>query len=993
MGTSKGEQRCCRGTEQMKRVTQPNHLFFGRRHSIVGIPSESQPVGQYQAKHLVSKTCRRFLGGLAVAFLLQSASGAENVVPNNSFQIERGFKIEVAASDPMISAPVAMAFDENGRLFVVEQHRGQPRSANAGRVRMLENMNDEGVFQNSTIYADGLSWPSAVACYAGGVFVAAAPDLLYLKDTKADGMADARQVVLNGFGGTNTLDPRFLPNNFNWGPDNRVYGSSGGIGGDVAANGGGSRVNLAFADFSFDPKTLNVRADSGPSESGVCFDGHGRRFSTSYARPLMFPMYDLRYTERNPFYVKPAPLMMSADPWSPIFAYGVAPTSVNARAVSNLVTSVAMREAQGTAIYRGRAFPTNYFENAFIPDPQAHVIRRLVLHENGLDVNAQRPADEPTAEFLISKDPSFRPVQVINGPDGALYVADERDGNQGGRIYRIAPARLKRAKLAQMGKVKTYELVSTMAQGDGWHRDTASRLLYERNDPAAAALIRGTLAHSRLSQARIGALHALAGSGTLTDRDLDQALADTDPEVRQHAVLLAETTFKRGEASDLLWNHFKGLVQDPDIRVRYQLAFTLGELQGPPKPTLLSAILIRDLNNPWIQNAVLSSAASDAGDLFGNLAGSSLVLADPNGAFLLDRLATMIGTSGRLDAVNAVASLIKRKAVPAGVAYECLYALGKGLHRTRSSLTLVDRQGALQPLYTSALSVATDANQPEFSRVAATRVLGVGSLGIGMVGDWLVLVCNPPTSPLLQSAAVETLSRYDDPRLINALLQIWPVLGQAARDRALALFVSRDSQVGAVLDSIQAGSISVGALPVQLRDFLRTHPNPQVRARAVQLLGPGTIRRPDVVAKYKPALALRGIASHGEALFNQRCAECHVSRDPARPPFGPSLLRARNFGPDELLSSILEPSQEVRSDYATQVVESKEAQNLLGILLDENQTTVTLKQLGGEIIVWPVSNIRSVRTQNWSLMPAGLETGWSPQDLADVMEYIHTQRR
>ncbi|HTL17972.1 MAG TPA: hypothetical protein VL793_12090, partial [Patescibacteria group bacterium] len=143
----------------------------------------------------------------------------------NGFRLKPGFRIELVASEPMIAAPVAIAFDENGRLFVVEMHAvAGTRGGNQGRVRMLENLNDDGVFQNSTIYAEGLSWPSAVACYAGGIFVAAAPEVLYLKDTKGDGIADARQVVLSGFGGTNNnLSPNFLPNNFNWGPDNRIH--------------------------------------------------------------------------------------------------------------------------------------------------------------------------------------------------------------------------------------------------------------------------------------------------------------------------------------------------------------------------------------------------------------------------------------------------------------------------------------------------------------------------------------------------------------------------------------------------------------------------------------------------------------------------------------------------------------------------------------------------------------------------------------------------
>src|SRR5262249_31537155 len=145
-----------------------------------------------------------------------------------------------------------------------------------------------------------------------------------------------------------------------------------------------------------------------------------------------------------------------------------------------------------------------------------HIIHRFVTQENGLELSAQRAPDEAATEFIISKDPSFRPVQLVNGPDGALYIADVQDGGERGRIYRVLPEKVKRSKPPQLGKVKTYDLVSTLAQGDGWHKDTAARLLYERKDPAAPALLRGPLARSRLPQARISALQALAGAGTLS---------------------------------------------------------------------------------------------------------------------------------------------------------------------------------------------------------------------------------------------------------------------------------------------------------------------------------------------------------------------------------------------------------------------------------------------------------------------------------------------
>jgi putative membrane-bound dehydrogenase-like protein len=891
----------------------------------------------------------------------------------------------------MVTAPVAMAFDENGRLFVVEMRGSNSRGGKLGRVRLLENPNDEGVFQNSTIYAEGLDWPSAIACYAGGIFVADAPDIIYFKDTKGDGIADARQVVMSGFGGTNALDPNLLPNNFNWGPDNRIHGASAGIGGDISGKGGASRlVSIERSDFSFDPRTLEVYAEAGPAQSGLTFDSRGRKLVSDFVRPLMTPMYDLRYTLRNPFYPRPPALAVAADPAAPIYRFVARPPrDTMGWQATNVIAASSMISARGCVVYRGRAFPTNYFDNVFIADPDAHIIHRLVLSENGWSVMAQRAADEPKTEFLVSTDPSFRPVQLINGPDGALYVADTQDGNERGRIYRVLPEKLKRSKLPQLAKVKTYDLVSTLAQGDGWHRDTAARLLYERKDPAAPALLRGTLTRSRLTQGRIMALHGLVGASALTEEDVLNALRDPDDRVREHGVLASETLFKNGDASEAILGQLRALVMDPSPRVRYQLSFTLGELQRPDKAVGLGQILGRDLNDPWTKNAVLSSALNGAGNLFTLLAGEARFRNDQAGFECLRQLTTMIGVSGHQDEVTQAANSIASGGLTAAQSYALLANLGEGLYRTRSSLALVDNRGVLQPFYSGALVLATDTTQSEAARIAATRLLGVGTLGVDSVGDWLLLVCTPPTTPALQSTAVETLSRYDDPQVVNALLEMWPVLAPVARAQAITALSSRDSQVARVLDALQNGKIAASDLSSAQRNFLRTHPALAISSRALQLLGPVPVTRPDVMERFKPALNLPGASDRGRLIFRLRCAGCHLpSVSNQGNSLGPELLRARTYSKDRLLADILEPNLTVRPDYTIQVLESKEAQSLVGIVTDENTWTVTLKQIGGDTLIWPQSNIRSLRPQTWSFMPDGLEQGMSSQDMADLIEYV-----
>jgi putative heme-binding domain-containing protein len=646
---------------------------------------------------------------------------------------------------------------------------------------------------------------------------------------------------------------------------------------------------------------------------------------------------------------------------------------------------------RGGVVYRGFAFPTNYFDNLFLADPDAHIIRRLELRENGLEFTAQRPLDEqPNSELHISNDPSFRPVQLINGPDGALYIADQRQGDDRGRIYRVLPSNFKRPKPPQLGKLKTYDLISTLAQGGGWHRDTAARLLYERNDPAAVPLLRGTLGRSQLAQARVLALSALSGAGALSEADVLKALNDPDPRVREQGVLVSEKLFQNGDASGAILAQFRALASDPSPRVRYQLAFTLGELQRADKAAPLAQILARNGADRWFQNAVLSSVGNGAGNLFTILATDARFRNDALGIEFLQDLATAIGVSGNQDLVNQAAGVIARSNWDSAQVYILLYRIGDGLHRTRSSLALVDTQGVLQPFYSGALNFATDSTQSDVARAAAAHLLSVSSMDASAVANWLFVVAYPPTSPMLQAAAVEALSRYENPRLFTGLLDAWPILAPVARMRAINSLLSRDSQVPAVMEAVQSGRIPVQNLSAAQRNFLRTYPVPAVNSRAVQFLGPVPVSRPDLMEKFKPSLTQRGAADRGRSIFLQRCVDCHSPSwgQLATNSFGPALYRARTFTREQLLASILEPSLSVRPDYATVVIETNEGQSLLGIILEENKTTLTLKQPDGSIVVWPQLNIRSIRPQTCSLMPDGLEVGFSNQDMSDLMEYV-----
>ena len=742
-------------------------------------------------------------------------------------------------------------------------------NSSSGRIRLLENPNEEGFFQAGSVYADNLPSPSALSCYAGGVFVACGSKIRYFKDTRHDGVADIDKVVLGEFGSGNAPGRGEALNNFNWGLDNRIHGATAGLGGAVAApDWPGGPVPLAGGDFAFDPRTLAVFAEAGPALSGLSFDSWGDKFVCDRARPLRRPMYEPRYTGRNPFFPR-APLMVDvASAATAVYQF----SERTPAAGTNGLTPAWLTAAQGCVVYRGGAFPSSYVGNVFVAAPEAHAIHRMVLRESGLAVTAERAPEERNTEFLVSREPSFRPVQALSGPDGALYVADAQDGRQRGRVYRIVPLKFQRPKSPELAKASTRDLVVALAANNGWLRDTAARLLFERRDRAAVPLLADTLANSRFPLARLHALHALDGAGALAEAHLIRALQDADPHLREQAVRLSEKRITNGRVSDALWERLKPLVADPAVRVRYQLAFTLGEIRRPETAMGLAAILNRDLGNPWVQTAVLSSLPESAGNLLTILASDPRFCASGAGQDFLRQLALMIGIRGIQGEVDQVVDLIARDVLDRTLAYGLVASLGEGLHRTQSALLLIDPQGRLQPFFSQALAVVQIGTPLEQTQIEATRLLGVGPFMFADVGDWLLVQCSPHPFTGQRSTAVAALGRYDDPGVVTGLLDRWPVLTPELRNQAVTALLTRSNRLATVLDAVERGRIAGNDLSGWQINFLRSYRDPAISGRALRLFGPTPVRRPEALERFKPALRLRGVPERGRALFLARCA-------------------------------------------------------------------------------------------------------------------------
>lgn len=947
-----------------------------------------------------------------------------------------GFRLEQVATEPLVASCVDLAFDENGRLYVAEMVAyaegntakfGSPQS----RVSLLEDTDGDGQFDKRTVFVDRLVWPTGVACFDGGVFIAAAPDLLYCKDTDGDGRADVREVVLTGFELTN---PNAVPNSLRWGLDNRLHGMTSTAGGELQAvlweKTSGQKIKPIQArgrDFSIQPRTGELRLESGGGQFGMAWDGWGRKFESSNSNPCDMVLYDERYLARNPYLAAPSP---RSNIWksgeavfrtSPPEPWRVIRTEMRiggnfSGPVEGGGSSIGyFTSACGLTIYEGDAWPAEFRGSGFVCEGAGNLVARMRFEPHGVGLNAYAWRTEPKVDFLTSDEVWFRPIQFAHGPDGNLYLADMyrevfehpdavppsvkkyldlTTGKDRGRIYRIVSETTgSRRGPVRLGPVPTEELVGLLAHDNLWHRTTASRLLFERQDRRAVASLVQLAAASPSPLGRMHALYALDGLGATPSEVVLARLNDAHPRVREHAVRLAEKVLQDSPA---LRERLYALAGDEDVRVRYQLAFTLGELPGAQATQALAAIVRRDGGDAWLRLAALSSCVGRAGALFALLATDPAWRATAEARIFLEQLAEQAGLQNRADQVAEVLQALDVFGnAEQATAQAAVRGLSKGLAAAKSPLLARlnaaggSRAGQLlADMIEQSRLHAADAALPVAVRVEAIRSLATAPFSVA--GPVLPPLLDSRQPQEVQVAAVQTLSRFQDAGVAQTLVDAWRGFTPKVRSEAAEAIFARSERLAVLLKALAEGQIQLHQLDPARIQFLLQHPDPQIRAAAQPLLGGAKLaRRDEVVAAYREALDLPADRERGRAVFKKNCATCHrlegVGFETGLP-----LNTVQNRGRDGLLLHILDPNREVQPAYQNYIVVTDDGLTATGVIAAETATSITLKRAEGETSTVLRANIEELANTGLSLMPEGLEKQVSKQEMADLIEYLLT---
>ncbi len=964
-----------------------------------------------------------------------------------TFRVNDDLNVELFASEPEVMSPVEMVFDENGRIYVAEMldypADPPPGKPARSRIRLLET-DVNGKITRSTIFADHVLEVSGIMPYKGGLIVTSAPDILFMKDTDGDGKADVREVLYTGF---SKVDPEARITNPRLGIDNWIYCSNDGQEASIRSPKHPERppISVGGADFRFRPDRDLAEPASGPAQFGSTFDEWGNRFisqNTMHVREVVVPMN----------YLTRAPLLDAGAPAEDISDHGrpsgrmypltgpqawrvertrlrqqryhendlekVRPLDASTELVSGWFTA-----ATGGTIYSGDQFPEQYRGNLFTGDVSGNLIHRDILRPQGILFTASRAPGEQQREFLASTDPWFRPCNFANAPDGNLYVLDiYREiietpesipeaikktlnfwrGDTLGRIYRIVPKHppAKRNLKPNLASATVAQLVKNLENPNGWHRDTAHRLLVERQDPAAVPLLKDLLVKSEFPQARIHALWVLEGLSAVDAPTVLKALRDSHPRVREHAVHVAEELMP---GSKEIARALLAMTSDPDSRVQLQLAFTLGQMSGAGVTDGLAKLASQHDGDRWFRVAVLSSVRDSAAQLLDVLMAKKQSLNDRE---FVSQLAALIGAKHNPADIAHFLSALPRLKQPDAA----LSGLSRGLRlagiktiqvpgaegllarylNSPSEVTekaawetarYLEMPGLIQEAEGEALAPRLDAKK----RLNAVRVLRSAPYSTASPVLRKILESQPGSE--LQLAAVESLATFDDPDVATTLIGNWKSYDPETRRKAMESLLNQRERVPILVTAIERHQLELNAVDAAGRARLMQYSDTAIRERVRHLFESDTSDRMKLVQDYQSVLKMAGNPERGKTKFEEVCGKCHLPRRQGGR-VGPDLSGVSSKSKEELLTSILNPSYAIEPRFTNYIITTKDGGLHDGVIANETPGTITLRGGSEEDETLLRTNIAEMRASNISLMPEDLEKSLSRQDIADVISYL-----
>jgi putative membrane-bound dehydrogenase-like protein len=939
-----------------------------------------------------------------------------------TMSLPAGFKVTLVAAEPRVVQPIAMCFDEKGRLWVVEG-MSYPRKRGEGkgrdRILILEDVNGDGSYAKGTVFLEGLDLVSGIEVGHGGVWVGAAPDLMFIPKDAQD-RPGKPEVVLDGWAMQDTHETL---NSFTWGPDGWLYGCHGVFTHSVVGKPGTpaeQRRKINAGVWRLHPRTreFQIFAEGTSNPWGLDFNARGDMFITACVIPHLYHILPgARYQRQAGQHFGP----YTYDDIKTIADHPHFTGSILYRpAERGIIQAASTDEAGGghahcgLAIYDGDNFPATYQGLLLFGNLHGHRVLADQVEPKGSGYVGHHAGD-----FARSNDAWFIPVSQRVGPDGALYVSDWTDpqtchnNNQeiwdrgNGRIYRIAYGDPK-SRAQDLTKLAGVALAKVAVDDpNGLQARQARKVLAERGalaDDARAFLAAVVADGSAPVERRLRAFWvALSSTSDVADL-VALAARDREASLRAWAVRAA---VERGLALPL--------VDDADPVVRRELASALQKVPAAVAADVASRLLAHgedaaDHNLPllvWYGVEPLVGADPELGM---RLAVASKLPKVTE--FIYRRLSADASGRTRLLGIAArTADLVARErlleGLVAGVRQGGAFiaptewsAWSKAL-RADAGANLVALVNELDALAGGESSRAffrghlADAKAPPAARQRALAVL-VQARDRAAAPVLHACLADATVTGGLRRQVIQALASLGNADTAGLLIAGYRGFVPHERADALPALIANPPAALRTLEAVAAGTLERAVLsPVAIRQ-LKGMRDPAIDALLAQVVGVVNATKPDFAkakAKYGDLLsakALRkGDLTAGKALYLQSCGLCHQLFGEGNH-VGPSLTGSNRANLDYLLENVLDPNALIGKDYQLNVFKLKNGNTVSGLVQSEDAQVFNTVMPGGVKLAVAKAEVASREVLPISLMPEGLFDALTPAQVVDLVAYLQS---
>jgi putative membrane-bound dehydrogenase-like protein len=971
------------------------------------------------------------------------------------YQVPVGFELRLFASEKnFINKPIAMNWDERGRLWLCETldypNELQPKGQGRDRIRICEDTDNDGVADKFTVFAEGLSIPTAILPIRGGCLVHNATETLFLKDTDGDGKADLKKVLVTGWAAGDTHGG---VSNFQLGPDNWVWAMQGyNASKPVLANGeqqpsfrmGFFRMKLNYADppaiekIEFLRSTDNNTWGLGFTEEGYVFG------STANRNPSVFLPIPNRYYE-------------AVRGWTPeLQAPRAASTHLFAKPGTDKIRQVDQFDGYtagaGHAVYTAREYPKEYWNRvAFICEPTAHIVGAFIIEPDGAGFKTHTPFN-----IIQSDDEWAAPIMAEVGPDGNLWILDwynfivqhnptpagfktgkgnayESDlrDKRHGRIYRLVyvgedrngkSAGTTASTTMSLADAKPQQLIAALKSDNRFWRMQAQRLLVERGNSKPDAEVAAKLAAIPLTEVTPQVYTTLAGLPSADKTKSEASLNHIDPAIRFTALQTV------GSSIDVTMRMLSTRAYY-DMEPHVRLAAILAVADQPVHPQLAVGMikLSRDkelMSDRWLREAVICAAATHDYDF---LRLQNISLRDSYYEELPEtyKIVSIISEhwARGMPALPKVRDLLfslsngttaRQKAIIEGLAkgWSKTHQLELNVHDEKLLVEILEKlpsesKGQLMRLALALGSTELSKQSEQLAKDwreklsdsktnAADRTRAANELLTLTPSDQTTVTAitaqlTPQAAPELVNGLLDVLGQSTAANLAPELLAAANKLSPAGKNAALRVLLKRPATTEALLDAMEAGKLSASDLQLDQRSALAAHPDKKLAARAKKLLaasgGLPNADRELVIKDYHAASETKGDAAAGKLLFKANCMKCHKHSGEGEN-IGPDLTGMNVHPKHELLTQILDPSRSVEANFRVYQVETTDGLVRTGLLAAESQTTIELVDTEAKRHAIRRDEIDSLTASPKSIMPEGFEKQLTVQQMTDVLEFL-----